>query len=289
MEFILKNRKKENFTIISNTFLNDPNLSLGAVALGSKLLSKPSDWVIKPPALCKELKLGREKMARLIKELEENSYLYKSSNNTIFAKKGEQKIFYYISDCKESIEEKKSEDIAEQLNSQLPFSNNIPTTENGDTLFPTTENPLHTNKEFNKNINKQKKTKLTLHKAMDEVLDSNTKNNLLQKAPDITLEEFVSLYKKMQSEFDAGFCSNLNAGLILAASGRWNFRAKTKSTQAEKDRRVLKSRVEYYADYFKVGSCKPEEILLKFEQESIKCDPVLIKEFSERLKKELGI
>ncbi|MGL5203427.1 hypothetical protein [Cetobacterium sp.] len=303
MEYILKNSKKKNFTTISNTFINDPNLSLGAVALGSKLLSKPSNWVINPPALSKELKLGREKVAKLIRELEENSYLYKKPKDIVFAKKGEQKIFYYVSDCKELIREVSSEDNLKNLDSQLPLLE-ATETKNPDTIIPTSENPTpiltdteiptYTNKDTNnifleKQEQNKRNTKLSLHEAMDEVLDSSTKFTLLQKAPNITLEEFVSIYEKMKLEFEAGYCSNLNAGLILAATGRWNFRVKSKTSQLEKDCRILQSRVDYYSDYFKIGSCKPEELLLKFQNESIKFNSELLKEYSEKLKKELGI
>ena len=295
MDYILKSTKKKNFTTISNNFLNDPNLSLNAIALGSKLLSKPSNWIINPSALSKELNIGRDKLAKIILELEQNNYLYKKYANIVFAKKGEQKVFYYLSDSKELISEISSLDKNKDSHSQLPLLKttltDIPNTSNPSTESTKTQNTTDTNKTnffCKENIDK-KNTKLTLHKALDEVLDSATKHNLLQKRPDITLDEFLELYKKMKLEFDNGYCSNFNGGLILAAAGRWNFRVKSNLSKDEKNARILQSKIDYYLDYFKISSCNPNEVILKFEKETIKYDSDLVKKFSDKLKKELGI
>ncbi|MGL4355074.1 MAG: hypothetical protein ACRCTP_14515, partial [Aeromonas popoffii] len=61
MKYILKNTHKTNFTTVGNDFLNDKNLSLCARLLGVLILSKPTNWVINPYSLKKELGIGTDK------------------------------------------------------------------------------------------------------------------------------------------------------------------------------------------------------------------------------------
>ncbi|MGL6025248.1 MAG: hypothetical protein ACRC0F_11630, partial [Cetobacterium sp.] len=77
MDYILKNTNKKNFTTISNDFLNNSSISNLAKLLGALLLSKPSDWIINPRQIKKELNIGMDKTNVLIKELIESGYMVK--------------------------------------------------------------------------------------------------------------------------------------------------------------------------------------------------------------------
>ena len=73
------------FTVIANQSLQDPNLSYEATGLLAFMLSLPADWHYSREWLAKQKqKIGRDKLKRLLKELEENGYLerkYKQNEN----------------------------------------------------------------------------------------------------------------------------------------------------------------------------------------------------------------
>ncbi|MGL5936498.1 MAG: hypothetical protein ACRCZI_12870, partial [Cetobacterium sp.] len=100
MNYILKNTNKKNFTTISNDFLNS-SISNLAKLLGTLLLSKPSDWIINPRQIKKELNIGMDKTNLLIKELIESGYMVKMKKSITFAKSGEMKNIFYFSDNRE--------------------------------------------------------------------------------------------------------------------------------------------------------------------------------------------
>lgn len=64
------------FTVIANQSLQDPNLSFEATGLLAYMLSLPVDWKYSRDWLMRQKqKIGRDKLKRLLKELEENGYL----------------------------------------------------------------------------------------------------------------------------------------------------------------------------------------------------------------------
>lgn len=64
------------FTVIANQSLQDPDLSFEATGLLAFMISLPADWQYSREWLIKQKKkIGRDKLKRLLKELEENGYL----------------------------------------------------------------------------------------------------------------------------------------------------------------------------------------------------------------------
>ncbi|MGL5057239.1 MAG: hypothetical protein ACRC6A_07725, partial [Fusobacteriaceae bacterium] len=187
------------------------------------ILSKPTNWVINPYSLKKELGIGTDKTKALINELIAAGYMAKLKKPIVFAKQGELKNDFFFSDNRAVLKS-----FIETLDSNLILhtpktaSRNSPPRD-----FPTVENEVYTNKETIKKEN----TKLTidpdddLELVMNKILDSKTKTNLLKSKPDMTLEEFHELYNRVQIEFQNGFCNSINSCLILAARGSWNFRS----------------------------------------------------------------
>ncbi|MBC2850949.1 hypothetical protein H5J22_05790 [Cetobacterium sp. 8H] len=283
MTYILKNKSKSNFTIIDNNFLNDSNLSLAAKGLGSFLLAKPSNWIINPTQISKEAGIGRDALKKIMNDLIINGYMYKS-RHVIFAKKGEQSVFYHISDCKDKLYNEVILKEIEIQSSQLP----LPAIENPLTELPTTENPIYTNdiiykEDFNKE--NKKTTNSNLHDYLDTYLDISTKENLLKIRPNITSDEFVSLYNRCLEEEKGGYTRSANACLILALKNRWNFRTKEKNPASvdEKIHKALKSKVSYYFALHKEAGVNLEDVVELFRKECSRYSPDIVSTYEKLL------
>ncbi|MGD1456963.1 hypothetical protein [Vibrio harveyi] len=75
---IRKAKRKSNFTQIPNETLQDVNLSFEARGVLGLLLSKPDDWVIHKSWIQKQgPKCGKDRLTRILKELEDRGYLQK--------------------------------------------------------------------------------------------------------------------------------------------------------------------------------------------------------------------
>lgn len=72
---IIRKKQQGEFTIISNNTLRDERLSLDALGLLARLLSRPENWVIRPWHLRQESNIGRTRLTRIIRELEAAGYL----------------------------------------------------------------------------------------------------------------------------------------------------------------------------------------------------------------------
>lgn len=293
MTYILKNNSKSNFTIIDNNFLNDSNLSLAAKGLGSFLLSKPSNWIINPIQIAKEAGIGRDALKKIINDLIINGYMYRS-RHIIFAKKGEQSVFYHISDCKDTLYNEVILKEMEIQSSQLPLSAmENPPTENPSMGNPSTENPPYTNTiNYKENINKEdfnkenkKTTNSNLHDYLDTYLDISTKENLLKIRPNITSDEFVSLYNRCLEEEKGGYTRSANACLILALQNRWNFRTKEKNPASvdEKIHKALKSKVSYYFALHKEAGVSLEDVVELFRKECSRYSPDIVSTYEKML------
>ena len=67
---------EQPFTVIANQSLQDPGLSFEATGLLAFMLSLPANWKYSRDWLMQQKqKIGRDKLKRLLKELEENGYL----------------------------------------------------------------------------------------------------------------------------------------------------------------------------------------------------------------------
>ena len=72
---ILRIEKNEDYTILPNHVLNDTRLSLEARGLLAYLLSKPNHWRVNSRALVHISPAGRDKIQRILRELERYGYL----------------------------------------------------------------------------------------------------------------------------------------------------------------------------------------------------------------------
>jgi hypothetical protein len=71
---IIKSKHAGNYTILPNEVF-EQQLSMEAIGLLSYFLSLPSDWVIYKSQLHSQLNIGREKLDRMFKELQEKGYV----------------------------------------------------------------------------------------------------------------------------------------------------------------------------------------------------------------------
>jgi|9_EtaG_2_1085328.scaffolds.fasta_scaffold07520_5 hypothetical protein len=117
----------ENFTILDNNIFNNKDLSYESLGLLCQMLSLPSDWKYYQSHLMKLHKnVGRDKMRRMIKELEECGYLKRVQGRS---------------------DSGKFADIDYTVSRTPKYKKSTPMTENPTTVKPTTVNPtlLNTN------------------------------------------------------------------------------------------------------------------------------------------------
>lgn len=74
----IKINRKDNFTIISNSILKNPNLTLKAKGLYAYMWSLPDDWDYSVAGLTKVLKEGKDAINEALKELEREGYLVRT-------------------------------------------------------------------------------------------------------------------------------------------------------------------------------------------------------------------
>lgn len=72
---IRRGKHQTDFTILPNDALNDRSLSFEARGILGYLLSKPESWIVHTKDLQNEGSIGRDKVLRILKELEKAGYL----------------------------------------------------------------------------------------------------------------------------------------------------------------------------------------------------------------------
>lgn len=72
---ILRGRRRNAYTIISNSALQDESLSLEAIGLLACILSFPVHWSFNRAHARQRFKIGREKLDRILKELKDAGYV----------------------------------------------------------------------------------------------------------------------------------------------------------------------------------------------------------------------
>ena len=304
MDFIIKNHHKENYSMIYNKFIQDKNLNLELKGFGVYLISKPPNWVININQLSYDLSVGKDKVLRLINRMIELGYMYRYKKEVAFVGKGELKNLYYFSDDKDLLNKTTEPFRSVATTPQLSLSTfptvdspsmGIPSLDIPVVETPTMENNSSNNTSNYKDIIEKEDNKketiltntLSIRAYLKEILDDATIVNLLRVKPDITIDEFKNLYKMVNLEFKAGLCNNINACLVKAASGKWSFRYNVVDNEEMKIHRVLKGKLNYYIDYFSIGSCSKNEILTKFLNECQKYDENLVSPYYKQLKEKL--
>ncbi|MGL5458238.1 MAG: hypothetical protein ACRDBY_01325, partial [Cetobacterium sp.] len=246
-----------------------------------------------------------DKVLRLINRMIELGYMYRYKKEVAFVGKGELKNLYYFCDDKELLnkttEPFRSVATPPQLHLSTFPSLEYPNMDTASLDIPVVTTPIMENNSHNntsnykevieKENNYQKENILTnnlsIRTYLKDILDNTTIVNLLNAKPDLNIDEFKKLYEMVNLEFKAGLCNNINACLIKAANGKWNFRYNIISNEDLKIHRVLKGKINYYIDYFSIGSCSKNEILTKFLNECQKYDENLVNPYYKQLKEKL--
>ena len=308
MDFIIKNNHKTNYTIVYNKFIQDNNINLELLGLGCRLLNKPPNWIININQLSYELNIGKDKLLRLINTLIDLGYMYRHKKEIAFVRRGELKNIYYFSDDKELLNKTTEPFRSIATPPQLSLST-CPTVDSPSMTtppldIPVVETPSMEDASYNntsnykdiieKEDNNKKNTILTnnlsIRTYLKEILDDFTIVNLLNAKPDLTIDEFKILHEKATLEFKGGHCHNINSCLVKAASGKWNFRPNLSNNSDNSDtkiHRVLKGKINYYIDYYKIASTSKEEILGKFLNECQKYNQDLVNTYYKELKEKL--
>lgn len=91
-----KHNVQKKYTILNNETLRDPKLSLEAVGLWARLLSRPDDWEISVQELKKSCGCGENKIYKLLNELIGLGYVYRSQTRKMKNKKSVFGKFEYI-------------------------------------------------------------------------------------------------------------------------------------------------------------------------------------------------
>ncbi|HGS4800649.1 TPA: hypothetical protein ACMDRB_000918 [Vibrio cholerae] len=72
---VIRRAQEQEFTVLPNRTIRDSRLSLDALGLLLKLISRPPNWEVRPYQLQKECSIGRDKLRRLLTELQDCGYL----------------------------------------------------------------------------------------------------------------------------------------------------------------------------------------------------------------------
>ncbi|EGR4217289.1 hypothetical protein B5717_22735 [Aeromonas hydrophila] len=72
---VIRRAQGQEFTVLPNPTIRDQRLSLDALGLLVKLISRPPSWEVRPYQLQQECSIGRDKLRRLLAELENTGYL----------------------------------------------------------------------------------------------------------------------------------------------------------------------------------------------------------------------
>jgi len=75
MSIIRSPRPDRGFTIVSNAVAQDERLSMRALGLLVRLLSRPDNWETNSATLAREFNVGREQMQGVLRELSELGYM----------------------------------------------------------------------------------------------------------------------------------------------------------------------------------------------------------------------
>lgn len=283
---ILKKKKKNNYTSISNDFLQDNSISFEARGLAASLLSRPEDWEINVSALMIEGKIGRDKVNKIIQELIKAGYMYKSQSRT--SGKFSRNILF-ISDEKDYL----FEEVIEKERTS-------PLTEKTATVKPVTGEPLTANPEqqtkdytntikINTTTTKKEKSSSSPYEFLVikefPLLNAATISNIKRFIPDLTEDIFKKAYSLTEKEITLGKGKDFNAILYKALKGEWSFTEdKKKESSMVNEENKIKSKFEQYAAM--VSTCGNFNFAFEeFKKSITKYDKNLATSYLEKFKK----
>ena len=94
-QFIIRERHRSGFSILSNKIWDDNKLSVEAKGTLGYLLSRPPNWRVRPTQVARKLRLGRDKLYRIINECIEAGYVVRQQERKggVF-----KSVTYYVRD-----------------------------------------------------------------------------------------------------------------------------------------------------------------------------------------------
>lgn len=281
---ILKKKVKNNYTRISNDFLQDDSISFEARGLGASLLSRPEDWEINISALMVEGSIGRDKVNKIIQELIKAGYMYKSQSRTSgkFSKN-----ILFISDEKDYL----FEEVIEKERSS-PLTEKTATVKSV-TGEPLTANPEQQTKDYtntnktNTTTKKEKSSSIYEFLIMKEypLLNAATISNIKRFIPNLTEDEFKKIYSLTEREITIGKGKDFNAILYKALKNEWSFTdEKKKDVPSINVENKIKSEFEQYSSM--ISACGNFTFAFEEFKKSIsKYDEDLVNNYIEKFKK----
>ena len=180
------------YTVMNNTCLQDPNMSMKAKGLYAYLMSLPEDWVLHQTELKRHFKDGRDSIRTAVNELIENGYVTKEDTRNELGQ---------IVDCTYTVYE-------EPITSKENPATEKPITEN-----PTSVNPSIQSTNINKVLNntniytaeeKPKKTRKPFTTTYEQVLNVCIKNGF--KGMNNTEGELAEWFCKVALNEDGTVC-----------------------------------------------------------------------------------
>ena len=317
---ILKKKKKNNYTSISNGFLQDNSLSFEARGLGASLLSRPDDWEINVNALMAEGNIGRDKVRKIINELIQAGYMYRSKNRTSgkFAKNilfiSDEKDYLFEEVVEKEIDTPSMENCGDfygentEINSLSVENCGVQSqTEKPATVIPATENhgqqiQLNNKK---KNITKTTTTEIDYKNNIDlknsetkqsssssskyEFLknyniSAGTKLNICRYITNLTEEKFAEIYSLTEKSFAAGEINSFEGVLYKALKGEWTFpnRSVDANNTIDKDRKYVKAQADYWLSYLDIGYTE-KQVLSNFLNSAHTCDKDIVNEYKNKI------
>lgn len=305
---ILKKKKKNNYTSISNAFLQDNSLSFEARGVGASLLSRPDNWEINISAIMAEGKIGRDKVKKIITELIQAGYMYKSQSrvsgkfgkNILFISDEKDYLFEEVIEKELNLSTESNENAMEKNSSSVENYGVQPLTEKPLTDKPLTENPEQQIQLINKkknitkttttdkkiNIPEQKKSSSSSSKynfLNNYQISNGTKLNICRYISDLTEDKFKEIYSLTLKDFETGEIKNLEAVLYKALKGEWTFKTQSpEPDNTEKIKNFVKRQADYWLAYTEVGYSK-EQILNNFLQSVNECPTDLVMEYKNKI------
>lgn len=147
-----KSKLNKNFSIVSNKIIQNKNISFEARGLLVFLLSLPDDWVLHKTWIMKEYGIGKHKLTKMFKELEDNGYF---ASFDMIVEKGRFKGKNYI------VYEEPQNNVKECLPFDEKPSADFPMTDFPSTVFPPTENPPTTKNTYLESTHGKKEKTIT--------------------------------------------------------------------------------------------------------------------------------
>lgn len=164
---IVKSKHAGNFTVLPNEIFNQ-KLSIEAIGLLACLLKLPSDWVIQKSYLHVQFDMGRDKLDRVFKELQEKGFILSLKE---YDDKGRFTYNHIVYD--------------KPYNGE---SDRIPFTDNPSTEKPSVVNPQLQKKEL---LNKEYKIKSIEERKLEFAQTLNTYLEVYNKE---TIDKFVAYW-----------------------------------------------------------------------------------------------